>query len=210
MHRRISYVVRGARRHQGSCIRQGSYPGRLFIITSFNNAFLVADSTAPPSPTTESWPAVIICNHRCARCEQSVKTLLEQSPSSKSLVELWAHILEEERTLQRRFQVRYGTVRYGTVRYGTVRYGTVRYGTVRQEPREGSLPTSTRHVERFPSCSLFCASRHSSMASHNTLSEKDPVGHRNRTPRAACCLGAPGRGGSWGWARTSSTGERRG
>lgn len=35
-----------------------------------------------------------------------MKTLLEQSPSSESLHELWGHILEEERTLHRRFQVK--------------------------------------------------------------------------------------------------------
>lgn len=34
-----------------------------------------------------------------------MKTLLEQSPSSESLKELWAHLLEEERMLHRRFQV---------------------------------------------------------------------------------------------------------
>lgn len=37
---------------------------------------------------------------------QSVRTLLEQSPSSGSLLELWKHILEEERTLSRRFEAR--------------------------------------------------------------------------------------------------------
>ncbi|CAM9305770.1 unnamed protein product, partial [Ectocarpus sp. 13 AM-2016] len=38
--------------------------------------------------------------------KMSVKTLLGQSPSSESLQELWEHILEEERTLHRRFQGR--------------------------------------------------------------------------------------------------------
>lgn len=38
--------------------------------------------------------------------KQSVKKLLEQSPSSKSLSELWVHILEEESTLCRRFEAR--------------------------------------------------------------------------------------------------------
>ncbi|CBJ30727.1 conserved unknown protein [Ectocarpus siliculosus] len=38
--------------------------------------------------------------------KMSVKMLLEQSPSSESLKELWEHILEEERTLHRRFQGR--------------------------------------------------------------------------------------------------------
>ncbi|CAM9300141.1 unnamed protein product [Scytosiphon promiscuus] len=36
----------------------------------------------------------------------SVKALLEQSPSSESMKELWTHILEEERTMHRRFQGR--------------------------------------------------------------------------------------------------------
>ena len=34
-----------------------------------------------------------------------MKTLLEQSPSSKSLSKLWTDVLEEERTLHRRFEV---------------------------------------------------------------------------------------------------------
>eukprot|EP00752_Nemacystus_decipiens_P013078 g11567.t1 len=38
--------------------------------------------------------------------KESVKTLLEKSPSSESLNELWEHLLEEERTLHRRFQGR--------------------------------------------------------------------------------------------------------
>ena len=53
----------------------------------------------------KQWPDALIYHEQSARYEQSVKTLLKQSPSSESLTELWAHILEEERTLQRRFQV---------------------------------------------------------------------------------------------------------
>lgn len=35
-----------------------------------------------------------------------MKSLLERSPSSKPLSKLWEHVLEEERTLHRRFEAR--------------------------------------------------------------------------------------------------------
>lgn len=54
---------------------------------------------SPPPPTPTPFLAVPVTR-------QSVKILLEQAPSSKSLSQLWGHILEEERTLHRRFEAR--------------------------------------------------------------------------------------------------------
>lgn len=45
-----------------------------------------------------------VCLNIPSHPRQSVRTLLEQSPSRGSLLELWEHIREEERTLSRRFE----------------------------------------------------------------------------------------------------------
>lgn len=86
-----------------ACVRCG---GQMTISASALHAVrqqhIYVVTFIPPPPPTSSAPFFLLFLNPL----QSIKILLEQTPSSKSLSELWGHILEEERTLHRRFEAR--------------------------------------------------------------------------------------------------------